>query len=510
MHRRLLVGLLCLGLLSGVAMAAAPRHGGEMIIGFGTDPEWLDPLRMSSAPAGMVLTHVAEPLLTMTEDLEIAPLLVESWEFADDALSLTLYLRDDVMFHDGTPFNAQAVKDNLERFRDATFAFLLFPRVQEIEVVSEFVVKFHLDMPFAPILAHLTHNFIAMLSPAQLEATPAGDFVFEPVGTGPFVFDSWARGDHVRIVRNDDYWGENAYLDSVVFKIIPEDATRLVLLETGELHANMRIPPLDAPRADAVEGIDVVRVASVRTIYIGFNNQRAPFDDPLVRQAINYAVDQDAIVEDILGGAGAISDAPIMNLIFGYAPQEAYDYNPDKARELLAEAGFPNGFKATFHHPTGRYNMDAAISEAVQAYLLGVGIEVQLISMEWAAYLEFTNRPVEESTVEMFMLGWGTVTLDADYGLYALFHSSQWVPVGSHRSFYKNTAVDAALDLARVTPAPEVREALYEVAIKGIWQDAPWLFLHAEGQINAERTEAMGLIHHPREYILAHNAWLDQ
>ncbi len=500
----------CLLVAGLVAVAQAPKVGGEMVIGFGTDPESLDPNKITSAPAGMVLTHIAETLLFMTEDLQIAPLLVETWTVSVDGLTVMLYLRKGVFFHDGTPFNAEAVKVNLERFRKATYAFLLFPRVQTIDVVDEYTIRFNLDKPFAPLIPHLTHNFVAIVSPKQIAELPEGRDIMEPIGTGPFKFDKWVRGDYVRIVRNDNYWGQKPYLDSVVFKVVPSDATRLVLLETGQIHAMMRVPPLDAPRVAATRGLQVVQVPSVRTIYIAFNYQKPPFTDVRVRQAINYAVDKEAIVKEILGGVGGVSDAPIMPLIYGYSPQKPYPYDPEMAKKLLAEAGFPRGFKCTLYHPTGRYMKDAAIAEAVQAYLAEVGIQAELITMEWAAYLAFLRKPVNEATFDMFMLGWGCVTLDADYGLFPLFHTSEWAPVGSNRSFYSNPVVDNLLDQARVETNPATRLAIYADLLRVLWEDAGWLFLHYEGQINAQRTVAKGLIHHPREYILAHRAWLDQ
>jgi len=506
--RKVLLALALVGVALGV-LGEAPRVGGELVIAFGTDPESLDPNKISSAPAGMVLTHIAETLVTMTEELEIAPLLAESWEFSEDAKVLTLYLRRGVVFHDGTPFNAEAVKINLERFQKAVFRFLIYPRVQNVEVVDEYTVRLHLDMPFAPLLAHLSHNFIAMISPKQIAELPEGQDIMAPVGTGPFKFDKWVRGEYVKIVRNDNYWGQKPYVDSVVFRIVPSDATRLVLLETGQVHAIMRVPPPDAPRVAATPGLELVKVPSVRTIYIGFNCQRPPFNDPRVRQALNYAVDKEAIVQEILSGMGGVSDAPIMPLVFGHSPQPVYPYDPEKARKLLDEAGVPRGFKCTLYHPTGRYMMDAAIAEAVQAYLREVGIEAELITMEWAAYLAFLRKPVEEATYDMFLLGWGCVTLDADYGLFALLHSGEWPTKGWANTFYKNPRVDELLELGRVTVDPEVRKAIYAEAIQLIWQDAPWLYLHYEVQLNAQSTKVKGLIHHPREYILAHRAWLE-
>lgn len=507
--RKFLVLVVC-GLFVGTMAWAQPKVGGEMIIAFGTDPESLDPNKMTSAPAGMVLTHIAETLITLTEELEVAPLLAESWEFSEDAKTLTLHLRRGVFFHDGTPFNAHAVKVNLERFRKAAFAFLLFPRVQTIDVIDEYTVRLTMDQPFVPIIAHLTHNFIAMVSPKQIEGLAPGEDIIAPVGTGPFKFDKWVRGEYVRIVRNENYWGQKPYLDAVKFLVVPSDATRLVLLETGQVHAIMRVPPHDAPRVAATPGLELVMVPSVRTIYIAFNYQRPPFTDVRVRQAINYAVDKEAIVREVLAGVGGVSAAPIMPLVFGHSPQKPYEYDPEKAKQLLAEAGFPQGFKCTLYHPTGRYMMDAAIAEAVQAYLAEVGIEAELITMEWAAYLAFLRKPLAEATYDMYLLGWGCVTLDADYGLFSLFHSGLWAPACCNWSFYGNPEVDRLLELGRVTPDPEARKAIYAEAIRLLWEDAAWLFLHYEGQLNAQRTEAKGLIHHVREYILAHRAWLDR
>ena len=281
----------------------------------------------------------------------------------------------------------------------------------------------------------------------------------------------------------------------------------MIILQAGEADVIFRVPPDDVQFLDADPNINVVHADSVRTIYIGFNVQREPYTDVRVRQAINYAVNKEEIVKYILGGAGRVSDAPIAPGIFGYKAAGPYEYDLEKARALLAEAGYPDGFKAKLFHPTGRYLMDAAIAEAVQAQLREVGIEVELITMEWATYLAFSRKPVEESELEMYLLGWGTVTGDADYGLYALFHTTQWVPGGSARSFYSNVQADLLMDTARVTPTPDLRRAIYGELIEILWRDAPWLYLHSEVQINAQRTNVHGIIYHQNERIIAIEAW---
>ena len=489
----------------------AQRYGGELNIAIGTDPEMIDPIRATSSPAAMVMVHIMETLFDYTVDGEIVPLLARDYDVSDDGLVWDLFLREGIEFHDGTPFNAEAVKYNLERMLDpaneAVYAFLI-DEISEIEVLDEYTVRIKTGEPFAPIMAHLSHNFLSMVSPTAAEKY-GDDFNENPVGTGPFTFESWTRGEKLSVVKNEDYWGDNAYLDRVNFLIVPEDATRVVMLETGEADAIMRVPPRDVERLGDRANTEVLSVPSVRTIYIGFNCQKEPFTDPRVRQAINYGVHNQAITDHILGGAGRPSDAPISPGLFGYSPQERYDFNPEKAKALLAEAGFEDGLKATLHHPVGRYLMDEVVAQAVQSQLTEIGVELELITMEWATYLEATGKRYDEAEQELYMLGWGCVTGDADYGLYSMFHSTQWRPDGPGRSYYKNERVDELLQRARVTADEDLRADLYAESIELIWEDAPWLFLHSESQLNGYNTRVQGLIHHPLEFISANEAWIE-
>ncbi|MCL0069394.1 glutathione ABC transporter substrate-binding protein [Dehalococcoidia bacterium] len=514
MKKGLLMVSAVLLMVSVLAMGCPPEVEPEqrLVVAMGVEPPTLEPIRMACSPAATVSQHITQPLVYLDVDGSLDPSLAKSWEVSPDGLVWTLELRQDVKFHDGTPFNAEAVKFNLDRFLDpdnaAPFRFLI-ERITEVEVAGDYTVKLHLDEPFAPLVAHLSHSFIGMLSPTAVKALPEGEVVEYPVGTGPFKMYEWVRGEHITLVANDEYWGGRPRLDKIVWEIIPEDATRVMRLEAGDVHHIYRVPPMDVPRLEADPEIEVVRAPSVRVIYVGFNCLVEPFDDPKVRRALNYAVDKEAIVEFVLGGAGRPSDAPIVPAVFGHHAAGPYEFNPEKARQLLAEAGFPDGFNTTLYHPTGRYMKDVAVAEAVQAQLRDVGIEAELVTMEWAAYLAFLRKPPEEATHTMYLLGWGTVTLDADYGLYALFHSSQWPTAGWALSFYKNEAVDDLLDAARITPDLAKRQATYKEAIELIWEDAPWLFLHDEVQINAQCASVRGLVLHPTERVQAWDAWIE-
>lgn len=486
----------------------------DMVIAIGAEPESLDPLKMQSSPAATVSEHMVERLIYLAEDGSLKPALAESWESSEDGLVWTFYLREEVSFHDGESFNAEAVKYNLDRFlgigdfagRDkAAFAFLL-DRVEEIEVVDEYTVQVTLNEVFAPIIAHFSHSFIGMHSPASLKTLAAGDFVEAPVGTGPFKYVAWDRGDKIVMENNEDYWGEVPILDTVTFKFVPEASSRVIMLETGEVDAIMAVPPTEIDRLELEFDIHVVFQNSVRVMFIALNMEKEVFQDVRVRQALNHAVDRASIISTLFQGVGEPASAPVVPAVFGYTRVGPYEYDLERAKNLLTEAGYPDGFEIDMLHPSGRYVQDVVVAEAVQAMLADIGVTVNLRTYEWGTYLSTVRVSPDMADHHAHMLGWGTTTLDADYALYALFHSSQWPPA-MNTSYYANDILDGLLDQARTSSDISFRENLYREAIEILWFDAPWIFLHNEGQVNAMRTNVRGLIHHPLETISAWKAY---
>jgi peptide/nickel transport system substrate-binding protein len=499
--RKFVAALVVIGF---VAWSAAQ---GTLIVAQGTDAVTLDPHDVTDSPSATVVSHLYETLFELTPEGAIVPHLAESYEFSEDGMTVTLQIRQGVTFHDGTPLTAEIVKGSLDRFLDLenafTFRFLL-STISNVEVTGSHTVVLTLATQFAPLLAHLTHNSTAIVLPAAVEQYGEA-FGENPVGTGPFSFVSWARGERIDLARYDGYWGNQPGIEGVRFLAVAENTTRMALVETGEAHVAVRVPPQDIARLNANPDVTVENVSSLRTIFIYFNHLQEPFTDVRVRQAVNYAVNKQDIAEFVLGGAVRVSDAPIAPGIFGYTPVGNYDYDPERARELLAEAGYPDGFTTTLYSPTGRYLQDIQVSEAIQSQLAEVGITATIETLEWSAYLEKTNAGPETNDVPFAMLGWGTVTGDADYGLYALFHTAQHRPNGSNRAFYSNSVVDALLDQARTNPDASLRQQLYADAMKLIWDDAAWLFLHSETQLVAVRNDVEGLIIHPTERVLAFN-----
>lgn len=486
------------------APAEEPAEPKTLTIASGTDIENTNIHLVTSSPSFSVLEHIYEPLFSMSEEGELEPLLAESLESTGDT-TYTLTLKQGISFTDGTPFNADAVKANLDWVLNpdntAPFAFLL-GEVSEISVVDEYTVQITTNKPFAPLAAHLSHGALAMVSPAALEQ--GVEFLAEnAVGTGPYVLSSWARDEAVTLERNADYWGDAPAIDTVVFKVVKEDGARIIEIESGTIDVAVRVPPVEIPRLQANPDIELVITPGLRTIYIFFNVTAEPFDDVRVRQAVNYAVDVQAIVTSLFNDAALVSTAPFAPPIFGYSEQTPYARDVERAKQLLEDAGVAPGTVVEMYHPTGRYIQDALVADAIRSQLAEVGLVVELKTLEWPQYVPEVRKTKEDgNNVQFAMLGWGTPTMDADYALYALFHSSQHPP-GFNGAFYANPEVDALLDEARSTLDPAARQAAYAEAIAIIWEEAPWLFLYSEVQVTAIRKNVSGFIVHPDESLIA-------
>ncbi len=505
-HVKFLGLLLTLLLLVAAALPVAAQDAETLTIASGTDIESTNIHTVTSSPSFSVLEHIYEPLFNMNTEGVLEPLLAESIEATSDNVYVVT-LKEGISFSDGTPFNAEAVKANLDWVLDAEngapFRFLLVVGGEpaQVEVLDEYTVEITTAIPFAPLPAHLSHGALAMVSPALIEEG-IDAMATSAIGTGPYVLSAWDRAEQVVLAHNENYWGDAPALDTVVFRVVQEDSARLVEIEAGTVDVAVRVPPAEIPRLEMNPDVTVEITPGLRTIYIFFNVTQPPFDDVRVRQAVNYAVDKQAIVSALFEDAALVSSAPFAPPIFGYSEQEPYARDLDRARELLAEAGIEEGTTIELYHPTGRYIQDALVSDAVRAQLAEVGLNVELRTLEWTQYVPYVRRPAPENDIQFAMLGWGTPTMDADYALFALFHSSE-VPPGFNGAFYNNPEVDALLEEARSNLDTEARQAAYDEAISLIWEDAPWLFLYSEIQVTAIRNNVEGFIVHPDESLIA-------
>ncbi|MFO7172468.1 MAG: glutathione ABC transporter substrate-binding protein [Bacillota bacterium] len=474
---------------TGESASQEPVH---IVVAQGADAVTLDPHKTNDQPSSRVMKQIYDTLVEQTEDLELKPGLATEWNQIDD-VTWEFKLRQGVKFHNGETLTARDVKFTFDRLVDpetkAPAAFLLEP-VQEVQVVDDYTVRIVLKYPFAPILSHLAHTAASILN--EKAVTEAGeDYGSKPIGTGPFKFVSWTKGSHIELERFDEYWGGPAKAQKLTFRNIPEGATRAIELETGAIDIAYNIEPQDYERLQGDPNIQLVRDMTLSTNYIGFNVQKPPFDKLEVRQAINHAVNVDEIIEHILQNIGQKARGPISPLVWGAHPDlKGYEYDPEKAKELLAKAGYPNGFETTLW--TNDNPVRVKIAEKVQADLAKIGVSVKIEVVEWGKYLEDTAAGKHD----MFILGWVTVTGDADYGLYPLFHSSQHGSPGN-RTFYTNPRVDELLDKGRQSSNPEERLQAYREAQELITADAPWLFLNVGEEVTGLAKNVKGFVMHP-------------
>jgi ABC-type transport system substrate-binding protein len=291
---------------------------------------------------------------------------------------------------------------------------------------------------------------------------------------------------------------------------IPETAARIMALEAGEVDVVYHVPPRDAARLRGNPKFTVLTPAPQRKIFIGMNVQWGPFKDKRVRQALNYAVDKKAIADKIFLGLAKITDSPVPHTGYGYFPIRTYEFNPTKARQLLAEAGYANGFRATLHYAPGRFLLDTEVVEAVQSYLAAVGVQMEIIRMEWGAYQAVLRKNVKETAVQMFFIGWGLPTLDADLAVKDYTEES-WAPGGLNNMYYARSDLTEYILAQRFFIDSSKRLYALRKIQEIIMEDAPQIFLYTEPQVHAKKADVKDFIISVTEMVdQVHKTWLDR
>ena len=385
------------GIAASALMVGAPRllaadgtpvRGGTIIASVDVQPRSLDPA-MGNAPTGdrITMLNIYDTLFKMDEKGTVGPNLAESWEYVDDNLGLVVHLRKDVVFHDGTPFNAEAVKINIERIIDPATQSLKvtdLAGVAGVDVIDEHTAKIRFDSVNAGVLASLSVETGMMSSPKALKEMSAEEYGLNPVGTGPFVFQEWVIGSHVDVKRNENYWRDGAdgqklpYADAVRIRYITSTAVKMVEVKAGSVHLADAVTPKDFPGIEADPDLVSVKVPPGIVQWIAFNTQRPPMTDRRVRQAFSMAIDRQFLLDMVADGYGEISRGPVSPNGWDYDPDkpEAVPYDPEQAKKLLAEAGFPDGLKLNFL--INKRDPDTLIAQVVQQQLALAGIEVTI------------------------------------------------------------------------------------------------------------------------------------
>jgi len=500
------------------APAAEPAKGAskQLIVGRGGDSVGLDPIQQTDGESFKVTENVFDTLVGYAEEsTEVVPSLAEKWEISPDGLTYTFHLRSGVKFHDGTDFNAEAVKWNFERWMDKShpqhnkegFEYYndMFGGykgdenhvIKSVEAVDPQTVKFTLNRPLAPFIQNLGMSCFAIASPKAVQEMGPEKFNENPVGTGPFVFKEWKRNDTITLEKNPNYWNAGfPKLEKIVFKVIPENTARLTALTSGEIDMMDGLNPDDAQAVKDNQDLQLILRPSMNIGFVGFNVEKKPFDNPKVREALSYAINKPAIIEAFFAGLGEPATNPMPPSIWGHNGNiKDREFNLDKAKQLLTEAGFPNGFKIKFWAmPVARpYMPDGVkIAEAIQQDLKKIGVEAEIVTMEWATYLEKTKAGEQE----MFMLGWTGDNGDPDNFLATLLDKNNIG--GNNRTRWANEDAHKLLMQAQSATTKEEREKLYLQVQEIIFKDVPMVPLAHSTPALAAKASLINYKPHPK------------
>jgi peptide/nickel transport system substrate-binding protein len=364
---------------------------GTLIVALATFPNSLDGNLTAERNAHNAAAGLYDSLVWIDDDGEIVPALAESWVISDDGLEYIFNLRQDVTFHNGEQFNADAVVYSWEYYRNPELAWNERWRLADnVEKVDDFTIKITTDEPKPMLLRTIAIDW-SIVPPLYQQEVGEIEFGNNPVGTGPFEFVEWIKGDRIVLRANPNYWDEGyPKVETLIFRPIPESSTRVAAITTGEVDIVGRLSADEAESLRGVPGVEVISYPVSRVFYIAFNNVTSgvgqPTEDPLVRQAMNYAVDIEAIVDALFDGQAKPSTGFVATGEMGYGVVEPFSYDPDMARDLLAQAGYPDGFEMGFACPAGAYTNFEEVCQAVQAYLAEVGIVTDLEIMESGYY----------------------------------------------------------------------------------------------------------------------------
>lgn len=451
-----------------------------------SNPTTLDPALIVDVPGGGIGAKLFNGLVRFDEDLSIVPDIAESWSISDDGLTYTFNLKKGVRFPNGRELAASDFKYSFER--------VLYPAtrspntwvldrikgardfmggkakdIKGIKVESDMVIAITLEEPFSPFLNLLCMTAAYVVPKEEVEKW-GSDFSTHPVGTGAFVLAEWRHNQYLKLESRDNYFKGKPEVKGIVYKIIPEDLTAIAEFETGNLDV-LSIPASEFRRyKKSPKWKDLISASpGINTYYLGLNCERPPFNNPVLRRAVGYAIDRKKILMTLYQGRGELASGPVPAVLRKWPPHEAISYDPEKAKRLLKAAGYPDGFNMKIYLTADSEVLD--ILEVIQGYLSDVSIHAELRQLEWSAYKDAINKGEPDA----FWLSWWADYPDPENFLFPLFHSRNIGPAGN-RTRFKNPEVNALIEMGQKSMNDKVRNEYYGKAEELIISDLPWVY----------------------------------
>ncbi len=503
-------------------LAHARGEGGTFVFGRGGDSVRLDPATVTDGESFRVTEQIFDNLVQFDgSSTDLRPGLARSWDISADGTVYTFRLRQGVRFHDGTPFDASAVKWNFDRWGNkenqwyqeavaggGTFEYYedvtgLADAIQSVDVLDEFTVQITLNAPQGPFMLNLALPAFPIISPYS--ASAGFDALSRnPVGTGPFRFVSWTPGDRIELEKNPSYWGDQASVDRVIIRAIPDNAARYLALRSAAIDMMEGANPDDVTNARRDRSLSVILRPSMNVAYVAMDVSKRPFDNVKVRQAVAMSLNRSAIVEALYGGIGIVASQLIPPSLLGWNSEvKGPQYNVDQAKRLLSEAGFANGFTTDFWYmPVSRpyYPNPQAVAEAFKSDLAKVGITANLKTEDWGAYLADRNQ----LKFPIWMLGWTGDNGDTDNFLFTFFGNLR------NDNSWDNAQVRSLLRQAQQSADYSERDMLYKQINQVIDQEMPRIpIAHTTPPLLA-RAYVKGYQAHPTATEYYNSVWLDK
>lgn len=489
-------------IFSGVVLAG-PSAGGTLTVGLQADPPKLDPHMSSAKVDRQVLKSIYDSLVSVDQNMNLVPALASDWEIVDEGKTYIFQLRQDVKFHDGTKFNAAAVKFNFERILDPDLGS---PRkselslIDKIEVIAEYQLRIELSKPFTPFLATLADRAGMIVSPTAVEKW-GDDYATHPVGTGPFKFVERAIQEKIVLEKNAAYWQEDLpYLDKVIYKPYTDGNVRVINLTSGDLDLIDTVPPKDVDKLIKDPKIQVDMASGLGFQGMWINKGQAPFDNHDLTQALAKSINRQALIKVVFGETAFVATSPFPpGTVMHDASRQGIIMDLTGAKEKLKAGGQPNGY--TFDLLVAPSPTNQQTAQLIQSMAAQAGIEVKISLLEFGTLLD----RLQSGNYQAALLGWSG-RIDADGNTFRFFHSTG----GLNNSFYQNDEVDQILEKTRQISDVKTRKALFSDLMKHLDRDLPYIFVYHPKEINAFKKRVHGFATYPDGLLRLHEVWVEE
>ncbi len=495
----------------------------DIVAAVAVDFTTMDPMDTSDTLSGGIQRMISDSLFGFDDDMAIYPMLATGYEASEDAKEFTITLREGISFTDGTPWDADAALANFAKWDDETLGLkrttFLCNILDTYEKVDDYTIKVTLTEPFGAFISNLAHPACVIMSPKTIEEG-VDACARNPVGCGQYKFVEWVEGDHLTLELNKDWWGydedicggtaladSDAGFKTITFKPVPESATRVAMIQSGDAQIMWTTPTESVSVLEADPNVNSYQDEGIVVRFLMMNTQKEPFNDVRVRQAMDYALNKEAYIQVVKNGLAVPATSVIGSAVQYYKGNEPRPYDLEKAKELLAEAGYPDGFTTTVMFANTTANQKQA--EFYKQQLEQVGINLELKGLESAVLnqrIQDVDVPGSEAEVDCYIIGWSPSTGDADWGIRPLLAIESEPPMSYNICYYENEELEGYIKTGLESADDDVRREAYEKAQDLIWDEVPMIFMCVDSNVWATGSKVQNVKIYPDGAINMKNA----